>query len=71
MTKTKEEKAYEMTDRLFWIFIGKLDPKTISNFIEKDPNNSEGTRNTEKGLETLQKKIETYILNRTWRTNNE
>jgi hypothetical protein len=61
MTKTKEEKAYEMTDRLFWIFIGKLDPKTISNFIEKDPNNSEGTRNTEKGLELFDE-IENYIL---------
>ena len=55
----KSEKAYEMTDKIFWIFIEKLDEKTVSNFIENNPND-EGTRNTEKGTELFDE-IESYI----------
>tara|TARA_R100000781_G_C4076942_1_gene126419 strand:- start:30 stop:236 length:207 start_codon:yes stop_codon:yes gene_type:complete len=61
MTKTKEEKAYEMTDRIFWIFMEKLDQKTIDQFIEDNPNDERGTRNTQKGLELFDE-IESYIL---------
>tara|TARA_R100000231_G_scaffold117431_1_gene87661 strand:+ start:276 stop:479 length:204 start_codon:yes stop_codon:yes gene_type:complete len=60
MTKTKEEKAYEMTDRIFWIFMEKLDQKTIDQFIEDNPNDERGTRNTQKGLELFDE-IEEYI----------
>ena len=60
VTKTKEEKAYEMTDRIFWIFMEKLGQKTIDQFIEDNPND-EGTRNTQKGLELFDE-IESYIL---------
>lgn len=66
MTKTKEEiidqfeKAYEMTDKIFWIFMEKLDQKTIDQFIEDNPNDERGTRNTQKGLELFDE-IEEYI----------
>ena len=50
---TKDERAYKITDRIFWIFIENSHPKTISDFIEADPNytNGNGTRNTERGRE--------------------
>lgn len=66
MTKTKQEiidqfeKAYEMTDKIFWIFMEKLDQKTIDQFIEDNPNDERGTRNTQKGLELFDE-IEEYI----------
>ena len=49
-----------MTDRIFWIFMEKLDQKTIDQFIEDNPKD-EGTRNTQKGLELFDE-IESYIL---------
>ena len=45
------ERAYKIADRIFWIFIENSHPKTISDFIEADPNNPNGTRNTERGRE--------------------
>jgi|TARA_R100000482_G_scaffold117447_1_gene61025 hypothetical protein len=56
----KLEKAYEMTDRIFWIFMEKLDRKTIDQFIEDNPEDERGTRNTQKGLELFDE-IESYI----------
>ena len=50
-TMTKDERAYKIADRIFWIFIENSHPKTISDFIEADPNNPNGTRNTERGRE--------------------
>ena len=46
-----KERAYKIADRIFWIFIENSHPKTISDFIEADPNNPNGTRNTERGRE--------------------
>ena len=56
----KLEKAYEMTDRIFWIFMEKLDQKTVDQFIEENPNDESSTRNTQKGLELFDE-IESYI----------
>ena len=56
----KLEKAYEMTDRIFWIFMEKLDQKTVDQFIEENPNDERSTRNTQKGLELFDE-IESYI----------
>ena len=56
----KLEKAYEMTDRIFWIFMEKLDQKTVDQFIEENPNDERSTRNTKKGLELFDE-IESYI----------
>ena len=56
----KLEKAYEMTDRIFWIFMEKLDQKTVDQFIDENPNDERSTRNTQKGLELFDE-IESYI----------
>ncbi len=60
MNMNKEEKAYEMTDRIFWLFMEYLDQKTIDRFIEDNPEDERGTRNTERG-EELFDEIESYI----------
>ena len=60
MNMNKEEKAYEMTDKIFWIFMEKLDQKTVDQFIEENPEDERSTRNTEKGLELFDE-IESYI----------
>ena len=49
-----------MTDRIFWIFMEKLDQKTVDQFIEENPNDERSTRNTQKGLELFDE-IESYI----------
>ena len=49
-----DERAYKIADRIFWIFIENSHPKTISDFIEADPDNLHGTRNTEKGRELFE-----------------
>ena len=60
MNMNKQEKAYEMTDRIFWLFMEYLDQKTIDRFIEDNPEDERATRNTEKG-EELFDEIESYI----------
>ena len=45
------ERAYKIADRIFWIFIEKLHPRSVGDFIEADPDNLHGTRNTERGRE--------------------
>jgi len=45
------EKAFMIADRLFWIFIENTHPNKIDDYIEADPDNPEGTRNTERGRE--------------------
>jgi hypothetical protein len=67
MTTTKE-RAFMIADRLFWIFIENSNPKTINDFIEPDPDNPDGTRNTERGRELFDelecKKFNTNIISR-------
>ena len=45
------EKAFMVADRLFWIFIENTHPNKIDDYIEADPDNPNGTRNTERGRE--------------------
>lgn len=52
--KLFDDRAYRIADRIFWIFIENSHPKTISDFIEADPNNPNGTRNTERGRELFE-----------------
>jgi len=59
---TKDERAYNITDRLFWIFIENSNPKTINDFIEPDPDNPDGTRNTERGRELFDE-LEEFVRN--------
>ena len=51
MTEQKRERAFMIADRLYWIFIENSHPKSIDDFIEPDPDNLQGTRNTERGKE--------------------
>ena len=46
-----KERAYKIADKLYWIFIENSHPKNISDFIEEDPDNPQGLRNTERGIE--------------------
>ena len=59
---TKDERAYNITDRIFWIFIENSNPKTINDFIEPDPDNPDGTRNTERGRELFDE-LEEFVRN--------
>ena len=51
-----------IADRLFWIFIENSNPKTINDFIEPDPDNPDGTRNTERGRELFDE-LESFVEN--------
>ena len=46
---TTDERAYYITDRIFWIMVENTHPSNLGDYIEPDPNNPEGTRNTERG----------------------
>ena len=54
------EKAFMIADRLFWIFIENTHPNKIDDYIEADPDNPEGTRNTERGRELFDE-IEEFV----------
>jgi len=56
------ERAYRITDRIFWIFIENTHPSNLGDYIEPDPDNPEGTRNTERGRE-LFKELEEFVRN--------
>ena len=57
---TMHEKAYRLADRIFWIMIENSAAKNIDDFIEPDPDNPQGTRNTERGQE-LFNELENYV----------
>ena len=60
--KLFDDRVYRLADRLFWIFIENSNPKTINDFIEPDPDNPDGTRNTERGRELFDE-LETFVGN--------
>ena len=51
-----------VADRIFWIFIENTHPSYLGDFIEPDPDNPEGTRNTERGRELFDE-LENYVRN--------
>jgi|TARA_A100001518_G_C1219368_1_gene62963 hypothetical protein len=59
---TKDERAYRIADRIFWIFIENSHPRSVGDFIEADPDNLHGTRNTERGRELFDE-LENYVRN--------
>jgi hypothetical protein len=59
---TKDERAYHITDRIFWIFIENTHPSYLGDFIEPDPDNHEGKRNTERGRELFEE-LEEFVRN--------
>ena len=54
------EKAFMVADRLFWIFIENTHPRHTGDYIEPDPDNLHGTRNTERGRELFDE-IEEFV----------
>ena len=56
------ERAYRITDRIFWIFIENTHPSNLGDYIEPDPDNPEGTRNTERGRELFEE-LEEFVRN--------
>lgn len=63
MNTVDKETVYAMANRLYWIFIESTHPSYLGDFIEPDPDNPEGTRNTERGTD-LYYEIEDYLMNR-------
>ena len=55
-----DEKVFNIADRLFWIFIENTHPRYLSDYIEPDPDNPEGTRNTERGR-NLFEELEEFV----------
>ena len=53
--KKNGTQIYDITEELFWIFVNNIDKEyqysLPSDFIKDDPENKEGTRNTELGKE--------------------
>ena len=62
MMMNKDERAYNITDRIFWIMIENTHPSNLGDYIEPDPNNPEGTRNTERGQELFEE-LEEFVRN--------
>jgi len=57
-----KDRAFMIADRLFWIFIENTHPSYLGDYIEPDPDNPEGTRNTERGRELFDE-LENYVRN--------
>lgn len=62
MSKIERETVYAMANRLYWIFIESTHPSYLKDYIEPDPDNPEGTRNTERGRELFDE-LENYVRN--------
>ena len=60
ITMTKDDRAYRIADRLYWIFIENTHPSYLNDYIEEDPDNPQGTRNTERGRE-LFNELESFV----------
>ena len=56
------EKASTIADELYFIFIDNLNNDVANQYVETDPDNNGGTRNTKKGTE-LYYNIENIIEN--------
>ena len=62
LNMNKDERAYNITDRIFWIMIENTHPSNLGDYIEPDPDNPEGTRNTERGRELFEE-LEEFVRN--------
>ena len=58
--KLFDDRAYRITDRIFWIMIENTHPSNLGDYIEPDPDNPEGTRNTERGQELFEE-LEEFV----------
>ena len=53
--------VFELADSLFFTFMDNLCDSDVKEFIEDDPNNKGGTKNTDRGME-LYADIEQELL---------
>ena len=60
-----KDRAYRIADRLYWIFIENTHPSYLNDYIEEDPDNPQGTRNTERGRE-LFNELEEFVKGTLW-----
>ena len=60
--KLFDDRAYRITDRIFWIMIENTHPSNLGDYIEPDPDNPEGTRNTERGRQLFDE-LEEFVRN--------
>ena len=60
-----KERAYRIADRIFWIFIENTHPSYLNDYIEEDPDNPQGLRNTERGRE-LFNELEEFVKGTLW-----
>ena len=67
---TKDDRAYRIADRLYWIFIENTHPSYLNDYIEEDPDNPQGTRNTERGRELFEE-LEEFLRNTIWDIYNQ
>ena len=67
---TKDDRAYRIADRLYWIFIENTHPSYLNDYIEEDPDNPQGTRNTERGRELFEE-LEEFVRNTIWDIYNQ
>ena len=50
--KLKRKEVFETADKLYWLFLDSLEKEVADRlYFESDPDNKNGTRNTEKGKE--------------------
>jgi hypothetical protein len=49
------QKKFELSNKLYFIFIDSLRDDVAVEYVETDPDNIGGTRNTEKGMELFDK----------------
>ena len=49
--KLENEEIFETANKLYWLFLDSLEDHVANEYIESDPDNKNGTRNTEKGKE--------------------
>ena len=64
-----DEKKFIIADELYFEFMNFLDDSTVKEFIENDPDNKGGTRNTEKGKElfdAIENILEKHFIEVEW-----
>ena len=59
--KYNRDDVFELADSLFFTFMDNLCDSDVKEFIEDDPNNKGGTKNTDRGME-LYADIEQELL---------
>ena len=49
MSKLSREEIFVTADKIYFEFMNYIDDSTVAEFVEDDPDNPKGTRDTKKG----------------------